>query len=126
MLIALWNHRGQGVGKTQASIFITAHTSHPRHTIAFRLESTILFREQFVFKRHRWAINLVVAVSLLALTGLSLFPIFSSVLDSGAAVATEPGSLSAAQTTQIQAQAQGYLQVLKREPEKPSRTQGFA
>ena len=78
-----------------------------------------------MFKRHRWAINLVVAVSLLALTGLSLFPIFSSVLDSGAAVATEPGSLSVAQTTQIQAQAQGYMQVLKREPENQVALKGL-
>jgi tetratricopeptide (TPR) repeat protein len=69
-----------------------------------------------VLKRHRWVINLVVAVSLLALTGLSLFPILTVGLDGGAAVATEPNSLSAQQISQIQTQAQGYTQVLQREP----------
>ncbi len=78
-----------------------------------------------MFKRHRWAINLVVAVSLLALTGLSLFPIFNLVLDGGAAVATEPNNLSTAQTAQIQAQAQGYMQVLKREPENQVALKGL-
>ncbi|MCY7368955.1 MAG: Tfp pilus assembly protein PilF [Chamaesiphon sp.] len=78
-----------------------------------------------MFKRHRWAINLVVAMSLLALTGLSLFPIFNLVLDGGAAVATEPNNLSTAQTAQIQAQAQGYMQVLKREPENQVALKGL-
>jgi tetratricopeptide (TPR) repeat protein len=69
-----------------------------------------------VLNRHRWVINLVVAVSLLALTGFSLFPIFNLVLDGGNAVATESNHLSTAQTSQIQAQAQGYTQVLQKEP----------
>lgn len=78
-----------------------------------------------MFKRHRWAINLVVAVSLLALTGLSLFPIFNLVVDGGAAVATGPNDLSTAQSSQIQAQAQGYMQVLKREPENQVALKGL-
>ena len=69
-----------------------------------------------MLNRHRWVINLVVAVSLLALTGFSLFPIFNLVLDGGNAVATESNHLSTAQTSQIQAQAQGYTQVLQKEP----------
>jgi tetratricopeptide (TPR) repeat protein len=78
-----------------------------------------------MLKRHRWAINLVVAVSLLALTGFSLFPLFNLVLDGGAAVATEPNNLSAAQTSQIQAQALGYTQVLQREPENQVALKGL-
>jgi tetratricopeptide (TPR) repeat protein len=78
-----------------------------------------------MLKCHRWAINLVVAVSLLALTGFSLFPLFNLVLDSGAAVATEPNNLSAAQTSQIQAQALGYTQVLQREPENQVALKGL-
>jgi tetratricopeptide (TPR) repeat protein len=78
-----------------------------------------------VFNRHRWAINLVVAMSLLALTGFSLFPLVNMALDGGAAVATEPTSLSAAQTSQIQAQAQGYLQVLQKEPENQVALKGL-
>ncbi len=78
-----------------------------------------------MLKRHRWVINLVVAVSLLALTGFSLFPLVNLVLDGGAAVATEPNSLSTAQTTQIQAQAQGYTQVLQREPENQVALKGL-
>jgi tetratricopeptide (TPR) repeat protein len=78
-----------------------------------------------VLNRHRWVINLVVAVSLLALAGFSLFPIVNLVLDGGAAVATESGNLSAAQTSQIQAQAQGYLQVLQREPENQVALKGL-
>ena len=78
-----------------------------------------------MLNRHRWVINLVVAVSLLALTGFSLFPIFNLVLDGGAAVATEPNSLSAAQTSQIQAQAQGYTQVLQKEPDNQVALRGL-
>jgi tetratricopeptide (TPR) repeat protein len=78
-----------------------------------------------VLNRHRWVINLVVAVSLLALTGFSLFPLVNLVLDSGAAVATEPNSLSAAQTSQIQAQAQGYTKVLQKEPENQVALKGL-
>jgi tetratricopeptide (TPR) repeat protein len=78
-----------------------------------------------VLNRHRWAINLVVAVSLLALTGFSLLPIFNLGLDSGTATATEPNSLSAAQMSQLQAQAQGYLQVLQREPENQVALKGL-
>jgi tetratricopeptide (TPR) repeat protein len=78
-----------------------------------------------VLNRHRWVINLVVAVSLLALTGFSLFPIFSLVLDGGAAVATEPNSLSAAQTSQLQSQAQGYTKVLQREPDNQVALKGL-
>lgn len=78
-----------------------------------------------MLNRHRWVINLVVAVSLLALTGFSLFPIFNLVLDGGAAVATEPNRLSAAQTSQIQAQAQGYTQVLQKEPENQVALKGL-
>jgi tetratricopeptide (TPR) repeat protein len=78
-----------------------------------------------VLNRHRWVINLVVAVSLLALTGFSLFPIFNLVLDGGAAVATEPNSLSAAQTSQLQSQAQGYTKVLQREPDNQVALKGL-
>jgi tetratricopeptide (TPR) repeat protein len=70
-----------------------------------------------VLNRHRWVINVVVAVSLLALSGFSLFPIINLVLDGGAAVATESNNLSSTQASQAQAQAQGYTQVLQREPE---------
>ena len=60
--------------------------------------------------------NLVVSVSLLALAGFSLFPLVNLALDSGAATATDTNSPSAAQLSQIQAQAQGYTQVLQKEP----------
>jgi tetratricopeptide (TPR) repeat protein len=78
-----------------------------------------------VLNRHRWVVNLVVAVSLLALTGFSLFPLVNLVLDGGAAVATQSNSLSAAQTSQIQAQAQGYAQVLQKEPENQVALKGL-
>jgi tetratricopeptide (TPR) repeat protein len=78
-----------------------------------------------VLNRHRWVLNLVVAVSLLALTGFSLFPLVNLVLDGGAAVATEPNRLSTAQTSQIQAQAQGYTQVLQKEPENQVALKGL-
>lgn len=78
-----------------------------------------------MLNRHRWVLNLVVAVSLLALTGFSLFPIFNLVLDSGAAVATEPNSLSTAQTNQLQLQAQGYAKVLQKEPDNQVALKGL-
>ncbi len=78
-----------------------------------------------MLNRHRWVINLVVAVSLLALTGFSLFPLFNLVFDGGAAVATEANHLSATQTSQIQAQAQGYTKVLQREPENQVALKGL-
>ncbi len=78
-----------------------------------------------MLNRHRWVINLVAIVSLLALTGFSLFPLFNLVLDGGAAVATEPNSLSTAQASQLQAQAQGYTQVLQKEPENQVALKGL-
>ena len=78
-----------------------------------------------MLNRHRWVINLVVAVSLLALTGFSLLPLFNLVLDGGTAVATEPNSLSTAQASQIQAQAQGYTQVLQKEPDNQVALKGL-
>lgn len=78
-----------------------------------------------MLNRHRWVINLVVAVSLLALTGFSLFPIFNLVLDGGSATATEPNSLSAAQTNQLQSQAQGYAKVLQTEPDNQVALKGL-
>jgi tetratricopeptide (TPR) repeat protein len=96
-----------------------------RFCIRINKTKIIHHREQSMLKRHRWVINLVVAVSLLALTGFSLFPLFNVVFDGGAAVATEPNNLSAAQTNQIQAQAQGYTQVLQREPENQVALKGL-
>jgi tetratricopeptide (TPR) repeat protein len=78
-----------------------------------------------VLNRHRWVLNLVVAVSLLALTGFSLLPIFNLVLDGGAAVATEPNSLSTAQISQLQSQAQGYTKVLQKEPDNQVALKGL-
>lgn len=78
-----------------------------------------------MLNRHRWVINLVVAVSLLALTGFSLFPLFNFVLDGGAAVATESNRLSTAQASQLQAQINGYTQVLQKEPENQVALKGL-
>ena len=75
--------------------------------------------------RPRWVINLVVSVSLLALAGFSLFPLINLAFDGGAAVATDTTSLSAAQTSQLQAQAQGYTQVLQKEPENQVALKGL-
>lgn len=74
---------------------------------------------------RRWTLNLIVAMSVLALAGFSLFPLVNLALDGGAAVATEPNRLSSAQTTQIQSQAQGYLQVLQREPNNQTALKGL-
>ncbi len=78
-----------------------------------------------MLNRHRWVINLVVAVSLLALTGFSLFPIVNLVLDGGGAVAAEPNGRSTSQNSQLRATAQGYTQVLKREPENQVALKGL-
>jgi tetratricopeptide (TPR) repeat protein len=78
-----------------------------------------------VSNRPRWVVNLVVSVSLLALTGFSLFPLINLAFDGGAAVATDTTSLSAAQTSQLQAQAQGYTQVLQKEPENQVALKGL-
>ena len=74
---------------------------------------------------RRWVMNLIVSVSLLALAGFSLLPLVNLVLDSGAATATEANNLSAAQTSQIQAEAQGYTQVLQKEPENQVALKGL-
>jgi tetratricopeptide (TPR) repeat protein len=78
-----------------------------------------------VLNRHRWVMNLVVSVSLLALAGFSLFPLVNLALDGGAVTATEANNLSAAQMSQIQAQAQGYTQVLQKEPENQVALKGL-
>ncbi len=69
--------------------------------------------------------NLVVSVSLLALAGFSLFPLVNLALDSGAASATDSSTLSTAQADRIQAQAQGYTQVLQKEPENQVALKGL-
>jgi tetratricopeptide (TPR) repeat protein len=78
-----------------------------------------------VLNRHRWVINLVVAVSLLALTGFSLFPIVNLVLDGGAVVAAEANGRSTSQNNQLRATALGYTEVLKREPENQVALKGL-
>jgi tetratricopeptide (TPR) repeat protein len=78
-----------------------------------------------VLNRRRWVMNLVVSVSLLTLAGFSLFPLVNLALDSGAATATNATTLSTAQTSQIQAQAQGYTQVLQKEPENQVALKGL-
>lgn len=78
-----------------------------------------------MLNRHRWVMNLVVSVSLLALAGFSLFPLVNLALDGGAVTATEANNLSAAQMSQIQAQAQGYTQVLQKEPENQVALKGL-
>lgn len=83
-----------------------------------------LHKEPLVLNRHRWVINLVVAVSLVALTGFSLLPIVSLV-NGSAAVATEPNGRSISQNSQLMATAQGYIQVLKREPENQVALKGL-
>jgi tetratricopeptide (TPR) repeat protein len=102
-------------------------TPYPRSQFYNRINvaNSHLSREQFVLNRHRWVINLVVAVSLLALTGFSLFPIVNLVLDNGAVVAAEANGRSPQQNSQLQATAQGYIQVLKREPENQVALKGL-
>jgi tetratricopeptide (TPR) repeat protein len=102
-------------------------TPYPRTRFYNRisLANSHLDREQFVLNRHRWVINLVVAVSLLALTGFSLLPIVNLVLDGGAVVAAEPNGRSTSQNNQLRATAQGYIQVLKREPENQVALKGL-
>jgi tetratricopeptide (TPR) repeat protein len=78
-----------------------------------------------VLNRRRWVMNLVVSVSLLALAGFSLFPLVNLALDSGAASATDSNTLSAAQVTQLQAQALGYTQVLQKEPDNQVALKGL-
>jgi tetratricopeptide (TPR) repeat protein len=78
-----------------------------------------------VLNRRRWVMNLIVSVSLLALAGFSLLPLVNLALDSGAATATETNNLSAAQTSQLQAEAQGYTQVLQKEPENQVALKGL-
>ncbi len=78
-----------------------------------------------MLNRRRWVMNLVVSVSLLALAGFSLFPLVNLALDSGAASATDSNTLSAAQASQIQAQVQGYTQVLQKEPENQVALKGL-
>ncbi len=78
-----------------------------------------------MLNRRRWVMNLIVSVSLLALAGFSLLPLVNLALDSGAATATEANNLSAAQTSQIQAEAQGYTQVLQKEPDNQVALKGL-
>jgi tetratricopeptide (TPR) repeat protein len=92
--------------------------------IELTLSIVIYLKEQLVLNRHRWVINLVVAVSVLALTGFSLLPIVSLV-NGSAAVAIEPNSRSISQTNQLRATTEGYIQVLKREPENQVALKGL-
>lgn len=77
-----------------------------------------------MLKRHRWVINLVVAVPLLALAGFSLLPIVKLV-NGGVAVATEPNGRSISQNSQLRATAQGYIQALKSSPENQVALKGL-
>lgn len=78
-----------------------------------------------MLNRRPWVANIVIAVSILSLAGFTLLPIVTSTLEGAPAVATEANGLTPAQTSQIQAQAQGYISVLQREPENQVALKGL-
>lgn len=83
-------------------------------------------------KRNRWLINIVLILSVLGFLGLSfgtlLAPVFSSITGGNnpqAKTSPSPIATAEAQKSDVEAQARGYEEILKREPENQTALRGL-
>jgi tetratricopeptide (TPR) repeat protein len=79
-------------------------------------------------KRNRWAINLILILSVLAFVGFSIIPLLGSVLGENQVSSSPSPSQSASPVSgkeQLQKQAEGYALVLQREPENQTALRGL-
>ncbi|MBW4443910.1 MAG: tetratricopeptide repeat protein [Plectolyngbya sp. WJT66-NPBG17] len=80
-------------------------------------------------RKNRWLLNLVLIVATVGLLGVTMLPLITSAIGSNSQANNKPSpSPSEAATPQkadIEAQARGYEEVLKREPENPTALRGL-
>ncbi len=79
-------------------------------------------------KRNRWLVNIVLIVSVVGLVGLSMGGLMMPFFNGSTAQSKpnpSPTQTAEAQKADIEAQARGYEEVLKREPENPTALRGL-
>lgn len=78
-------------------------------------------------RKNRWLLNLVLIVATVGLLGVTMLPLVTSAISSNQSNKPNPSPSQAAtpQKADIEAQARGYEEVLKREPENTTALRGL-
>ena len=79
-------------------------------------------------RKNRWLLNLVLIVATVGLLGVTMLPLITSAIGSNPQAnkpSPDPSQAATPQKTDIEAQARGYEEVLKREPENPTALRGL-
>ncbi len=79
-------------------------------------------------RKNRWLLNLVLIVATVGLLGVTMLPLITSAIGSNPQAnkpSPDPAQAATPQKTDIEAQARGYEEVLKREPENTTALRGL-
>jgi tetratricopeptide (TPR) repeat protein len=78
-------------------------------------------------KRNRWLLNIILLVATVGLIGVSMLPLISSTFGGNAQSkpSPNPAQTSGAPSADVEAQARGYEEVLKREPDNQTALRGL-
>lgn len=78
-------------------------------------------------KRNRWVLNIILIVATVGLLGVSMLPLISTTFGTNAQSKPSPNSSPAAgaASADVEAQARGYEEVLKREPDNQTALRGL-
>jgi len=79
-------------------------------------------------RKNRWLLNVVLLVATVGLLGVTMLPLITSAIGSNSQAnkpSPSPSQAAAPQKADIEAQARGYEEVLKREPENTTALRGL-
>ncbi|HTL88053.1 MAG TPA: Tfp pilus assembly protein PilF, partial [Leptolyngbya sp.] len=79
-------------------------------------------------RKNRWLLNLVLIIATVGLLGVTMLPLITSAISSNPEAnkpSPNPSQAATPQKADIEAQARGYEEVLKREPENPTALRGL-